>query len=337
VRQSTAAVQWLAEQGYGLAASTGMQTWELLLALGSTHKIPLKLYVPAESTDDVTRLCERTTEGFALNPSLTEYVPVVSSDSRKERDRLIIEQADLLVPISLREGGRIDTLLAEAAERGQDVCRKFETPWQKRQESLKLDTEHLGNNPELSLLRDQYITHWTRATNSAWPDERPIDFYNAVIQSSTWARSGFETLRRITGTRTLIGSSRNMPDRIVTVAFSSLSPMQVIPLMTWRARHCQMSFEPYGIGIDRKIAEDLGIEPVKYFRAGLKSATPEGERWLWQSIGKITDWRAENEHRHKGNLDLSGVSPDSIVLFCHTSQEASILREQFPFRVILFN
>ena len=44
------------------------------------------------------------------------------------------------------------------------------------------------------------------------------------------------------------------------------------------------------------------------------------EEWLMQSQGIKSDWRAENEWRYKGDVQLSSLPPDSLCCFCHTGE-----------------
>ena len=109
------------------------------------------------------------------------------------------------------------------------------------------------------------------------------------------------------------------------------------PLMRWRSRHRQMSFEPYGIGIEKSVAESLSIQPVKYYQRGRtahKQENHETERWQTQSEGVKTDWRAEDEYRHKGDVSLKALRPEDLMLFCHTAYEAECLKGRFDIEAV---
>jgi hypothetical protein len=97
-----------------------------------------------------------------------------------------------------------------------------------------------------------------------------------------------------------------------------------------------MAFEPYGIGIKKKHARELGIMPVKYYRRGEHPISEECDCWLWQSRGRITDWRREQEYRHKGDFDLTGIPADRIMAFCHTGDEAASVRKKTGIRTVPF-
>jgi hypothetical protein len=47
--------------------------------------------------------------------------------------------------------------------------------------------------------------------------------------------------------------------------------------------------------------------------------------WLTQSRGRITDWTREDEYRCRGDLDLSAVPKESLLLICRCVDEAEEL------------
>jgi hypothetical protein len=334
VKQSLRAVRWLHDRQTGLVSSIGMQTWELLTTLASDLHMPLLLVIPACSRDDFWRECDQAMTDFNLKPDLTEFLPALAgsdpgrTDYLQERDRLVMEKADILLPLSLRLNGNMVNLLAEAESAVHKVDRQFEIGCPGRASALKYNLKGRLLNPALGEAVGKYLIHWTRATRGPWPGERKISLYRVVVQSTRWPRSAFDTLKRIASMRKIVASSRHMPDRTPTVSFSGLAPQEVVPLMRWRARYGEMSFEPYGIGIERCLAAELGIREVHYCDGRSGHRVPADDRWCWQSRGKITDWRAEQEYRHRGDLKLDGIPPESIALFCMTATEAEELRSQ---------
>lgn len=334
VRQSVAAAHWIKDNGLGLVSSTGMQTWELITALASDLKIPLRLVVPAISEEEFLRECDQATAEFNLDPMRTEFVPCLAVDSHADstlasRDNLVVKMADILVPVSCRPSGSMATKLAEAAQSGRDIQCGFTVDYSNQSAALKYDLRDRSLNPDLDSLNGKYLIHWTRGTSSPWPKERCISFYRDIMQSDRWPRAALDTLARILRKGTILSSTRHMPGGIPTVSFSALAPKEVVPLMSWRARYGEMSFEPYGIGIDRRVGREIGIREVFYYDAGKRVTVPADELWLSQSIGKITDWTAEREYRCLGDLSLSKVPPESLALFCITTLEAKSLREEF--------
>ena len=96
-----------------------------------------------------------------------------------------------------------------------------------------------------------------------------------------------------------------------------------------------MSFEPYGIGVERGCALAGGIRPVRYIEKGERSPD-DNEAWLTQSKGVITDWRSEQEYRHRGDFDFGDIPGDRLLVFTHRSEEATLIEREFGIRAVSF-
>lgn len=340
VAAAVRAVRWLKENNWGLISSTGLQTWELLTALASLERIPLKLILPVAGQSEYLVARASQTLQFALDRSLVHFVAPTESSSRTAlmavRDGAVVDAADLLVPVSIRSGGTMAELLEKAEAEGRPVERRFATDYQAEGPSLKLSLEGMPLPHEIESFTDDLVIHWTRATSYSWPQERLIEYYIDIIKSDTWPRSGFNTLRRILDSRRIIASPRHMPNNISTVSFSALRPAAALPLMKWRARYGHMTFEPYGIGLRRSEAEAAGILPVTYYDREEDPKIDPAQLWQWQSKGIVTDWTAEEEYRYPGDVTLVGMAPDAVTLFCLNGAEAAELRSEYPYRVLPF-
>ncbi|MEW5795058.1 MAG: hypothetical protein AB1772_01730 [Candidatus Zixiibacteriota bacterium] len=332
VRRSVAAMRWLQSEGLGLVSSVGLQTWELLTSLASDLRLPLVLVIPSVSEASFLGECDLALAEFNLDHELTRFVRARSSGTdtvsagAAERDRAVVVHADLLLPICCRPGGTMEALLAEADVSGRDIDKRFILTEADRSMPLKYDLSAERLNLDLEQVREKYLIHWTRSVSQPWPDERKVVFYREVIRSDRWTRTAFDTLLRIAKMQRIIASGRHMPGKVATVSLSGLNPAEVIPLMRWRARYSEMSFEPYGVGIERLLAERLGVQQVRYHASGSTPDCSGDDRWLWQSNGQKSDWRAEQEFRHLGDFDLNLVPIESLVFFCRTSAEAEQLR-----------
>ena len=96
-----------------------------------------------------------------------------------------------------------------------------------------------------------------------------------------------------------------------------------------------MSFEPYGIGIERDTALSAGIRQVYYYTA-LDRDSPQNERWLRQSAGEKSDWRREKEYRIRGDFDLSRIARDKLLLFCRYRSEVAQIEGATGIRTVSF-
>lgn len=81
--------------------------------------------------------------------------------------------------------------------------------------------------------------------------------------------------------------------------------------MRWRPRYVRFSFEPFGIAVEPKTASASGIRKVIYLES--PDPPPEGiPAYLFQGRGKKGDWPIEQEYRHPGDFDLTGLSRNEV-------------------------
>ncbi|MEA3297127.1 MAG: hypothetical protein U9R56_04620 [candidate division Zixibacteria bacterium] len=343
VRQTVAAVRWLKNQGFAVVTSTGMQTWELITALSAHEGLSQKIVIPAVDDDEYDSIRRLTAEQFDLRDSHVEYVPlqVMNNDISRhdlmlQRDMTVIDESNLLVPVSIRDGGHMDQLLEKVHLDGKPVEQSFQVKYKKRDAPLAYNLSADNLNRDIIDTGDKYLTHWTRTANSAWPTERTADYYLAITESDVYPRNAPATLLNIISGKRITASARHMPGNIPTVSFSGLPPKELIPLIRWRARFSQMSFEPYGIGIEKEEAVRCGVQPVRYYNTNGNRNSRQSQSWLWQSVGQKSDWRQEREYRHKGDFDLAGIPTDKLVCFCHHQREAERITNYTGLRAISF-
>lgn len=338
IQATISAVLWAAEQGYSLHTSLGMTTWEIVLTLASQNSIPVILHLPATDAYNPALLADLE-QDFGLPPKTVEIVSIddnrsspTSKQTMLQRDRSVVSAADVIIPISVRPSGHMEDLITWAEDHGRTVVDTFRVPYIKRQHQLAYKINQANLNPKLSRFSpNDYLFHWTRSCNGPWPGEKPLEFYSALLASSSYPRDALATLHRILKSYTIIATGRHMPRRVKTVSFTACDPIAMIPHMRWRARWREMSFEPYGIGITAKLASRIGIEPVIYVDHQAKSTT---ESWRTQTRGGKTDWRLEREFRYRGDLDLSSLLQDDLVIFCRFPHEAAMLQAETCLRTI---
>ncbi len=341
VRGTRNAVMWVKANSMILRSSAGMQTWDLITALASHEKLPMELLIPASSEDDYYRIRRDTVEQFGLDVSVTTFRPLIPDPDEeydkakfmRERDRLIGLNSDVIIPISIRKDGVMAGIIQNAEQSGKPIINSWRVKYRRREESLGY-TINEGELTDQALSFDEdYIIHWTRAANGPWPTERATDYYRDIIRSQSFPRSGFDTLINIVRRKKIIASTGHMPDNKPCVCFSALTPRQLLPLIRWRQRYRRMSFEPYGIGIKRNTALQVGVKPVIYYENS--EGRPSGvEPWRTQSSGVKSDWRQEKEYRHLNDLDLAEIAKEELICFCRTGEEANNLQNAFGIRTV---
>lgn len=311
-----------------------MPTWELQLALAVDCRCAVTVVVPLPAGEAFDKTSHAISEQFAIDPERHNLVPLSHADGAlyekeqlmQSRDRDIVDRAGLLLPMSLRPGSSLEMIMIERAAAGAIVDERFRAEFRRRQSAVGYTITAGEYNTECDHIGPDYLIHWTRTCNSAWPDEKLIDYYRAVAASSHYPRSALETLSHMLMTKCIMASSRHMATGVRSVAFTGLTVREALPLMRWRARYRMMSLEPYGIGIRKEPATKMGVKPVIYCDSG---ELPVGgpERWLYQSRGERGDWPAEQEWRIPGDFGLD-LPPGDVVAFCRFPGEAKIIAER---------
>lgn len=334
VKAAIEAVKWVKCQGFGLLTSVGLQTWELLVFLAQKEKIRQTIVLPISSESRDKDFCDQLKNEFKLENHLTHFsfLPcragkISDKTLLHSRDIDLITRAEILIPISVRPGGFMEKFITQTTPlKTIQIVRRFEIPYKKRKHKLSYQINKDKLSSAMADIGKRYLIHWTRTSRGPWPTETKYNFYNAIINSDAYPRSAFETLKNILHTRLIKASPLHMPSNIPTVSFSALAPSEAVSLMRWRSRYIQMSFEPYGIGIEKEFARSYGIVPVQYYR---KKKPPKCERWLTQSVGTSGNWSKEAEYRFKGDLDFSDIPGDKLIIFCYLPSESEYISSRF--------
>lgn len=338
VANTLRSLHFIKQQGWGVVSSVGMTTWDFVTCKAADLRIPLRLII-AEPQPPEHSLTERIVREYEL-PADTEvsgtpgvYASMAKSDRAGLRDRAIIEAADHLIPVSILPGGKLDALITEARGASASILSHFTAPYDRRPQltGYTITADQVSSEAATHPMR--LIIHWTRAPHTPWPTETIRSYYRDIAASPVYPRSGYDTLRNILRTRRIVASTRHMPKSVTAVSFSGLQPVDMAPLMRWRSRYSQMSFEPYGIGIRREAAFRLGIEPVLY--VGDADAVLDMEkRWKCQTKGRHTDWSTEREFRHRGDVDLDSINLADLIVFCKTKEESEQLSSETGLTVV---
>ena len=344
VRKLIEAVGFVKREKLTLISSAGSRNWEIITACAALNSVPLRLLLPVSGSSSFELLKSKISRQFCLTEGRVTFDKIKNKNSSdltplqlaSIRDETIINRADILIPVSVRPGGNMSKLLSESEADGKTIVREFETEYEKKKSKLayQIDSSALSN--KIKELEKLYLVHWTRATNCRWPDENKLEFYKMIFGSVRYRRTAFDTLRKILSGQSIMATSKNMPSNVKTVCFSALVPEEAIRLMKWRRRYNQMSFEPFGIGIERNYAIAHGIKEVRYYQPSQKKPADGQDNWWWQSAGKKTDWRNEKEFRYKGDFNFSKVPADKRLIFCHHKSQANFITNQTGLRAVSF-
>ncbi len=319
-----------------ILSSVGMSTWYILTIATSQLQLPLKLYL--QKTDKISeeQLITKTIRDYNLNPKLVTFQFIDKNSSiefQTRRDKLITSSADIIFPISVRENGNLTKLISQHSDK---INTSFQIPYKSRKEKIAYTLEQSNIRNEMYNITDSYIIHWTKAHHHKWYHERQFDYYTDILNSDSYLRTAINSLHNIIEKQNIFATPNHMPQEIPTVSFSSLSPIEMLPLFKWRSRYREMSFEPYGIGIKRSVALKNNIREVFYYDKKEKHAFSQEDIWLTQSKGIQTNWEAEKEYRHLGNFNFTAIAKEDILLFTRYKKETDQLQKLTGYKSISF-
>ncbi|MFH2056869.1 MAG: hypothetical protein ABIJ61_13000 [bacterium] len=341
VAATARAVRSLAATGAVFITSVGLNTWELLQhAVNIAGGRQIVLLPPAADRLETAALIAKDFKLSADQTAFRFLVPDRGARSQSakwwwpERDRVAMQMADLLLPISLRPESGLMKLLTEAAGRGTPINESFRIDYHSGSDRVLYEFEQARLNPIFRQGWD-YLTHWTRSCHGPLPGESSFDFYQDLISSTRYPRAAVDVLRRIVMERRLRASGRFLRAGQIAVAFTSQNPVDAIGLMRWRKRYVYYNFEPYGIAIHRDIARELGIRPVIYGPAEKYRQLAPGDRPYFQNQGeRKADWLPEFELRHLGDLDFAALPAEAIKLLVYRGEDRDLLPADLPYEVI---
>ena len=188
VKSSLRAVNWLKERNIALYTSLGLHTWEMLTSLGSLPKLPLRIFVPCVNMTEFESARAEVLSQFQLHQTDAQILPVFPESGQSDReslwhrrDRMVIEHAQTVLPVSVRSGGYLESLIDSARREGKSIMDDFLVPYQRRRRRMAYRIFPEALNPQLTRLEGDFLVHWTRTANTAWPTERLIDFYKDVV------------------------------------------------------------------------------------------------------------------------------------------------------------
>lgn len=344
VRSTVRAASWAAREGFCLLAGVDLATWELSAAVASDALGAVILLAGVPANWPSSRVQGRL-DDFAAQFNLSHQAALVipyreSPRSPKEqwplRDRWIAEHADLLLPVSLREGGSLESLLSTVIEDSR-IDDRFRTAYSPRRHAFPAlpDVETAKES-----LRDDWegwALHFTRSHAGPWPDETRLDYYRALQASEEVPpRLALATLGHILVTGHIYGSSRHMPLGRPAVGFTQLPPWEALQLMGWRRRYAEPSSEPYGIAVRSERLLKLGAKEVRYGSVEEAKTLAASERLFFQTVDpEGHDWSVERELRHPGGLQLSQFPVEEVRILVRSEGGAAEL-DDLPYELRRF-
>jgi len=338
------AVMAAIEKGYAILTSIGMNTWELALWAAASQGGKQVVVLPDTPEGQFDMAIKSLIDDFELDRSKTGWLtfPIEGkARSRKIawplRDKLALEHADLILPVSIRPKGNLDRLVAQfGARNDKDIINDFRVEYRTKERPLSPVRGEI--NKALAARNWDYITHWTHSCHDPWPGQKSSDFYkNLRASGDRYPNDALGTLKNILRQKLLRGSATNMRGGLRAVAFSKHPSQKVVSLMRWRKRYVRWNFELYGIAIARKTAVEIGIRPVIYGKPEIYKRLAEADKPYFQSEGiDGGDWREEAEWRFVGDLDISNIDSRDLLIIVATPDEIEPIKQLTDAEVVSF-
>ncbi len=291
-----------------------------------------------------------------------------------KRDELVAAMATLICVAAMREGGNVHRIVCDARKKGIPLKifsashslkpRSTTTrpgiarPRPSKQPAYgasMYDAPSLGTLTPASAIESMgpydnmpaanhsesiesnYLYHYTRSCPGPWPGQTQAQYWRSLIHDEPHAaHSGFDTLCRILEEKLIRGASRFIRGKESVVCLTELPPTRLSSLARWRRGLTRWAVEPYGIGIDRAALIDYGARPVQYGTEGDFSKLPPEQKYLFQvQRSRCLLWDVEREWRVKGNIDLSVVPHDRIVILVAEHAEMEMIQCRFDLRTVV--
>jgi hypothetical protein len=332
VQRTLEAIETLAREGHSFVASLGTAPWELALWKIASLGVGVHVLCPVArgcSEDDALASVEAD---FGLQPESCTWQLLASGgtgrlkDTWKERDAEAVRVAELLCPVSIRPGGKLETLLGKTQAA---IDERFRINDARRSRAAAWGTPAAPEQAQPAGV----LLHFTRASDGPWPGEKRKQYYEAIAASmDRYPRDGLATLRRIVQEKRIRASTFRLRGSARAVSFTAAKVAEALSLVRWRSRYARYSFEPYAIGVGCDAAFEAGARPVVYDNGAASGQDP-----FRQGRGDKGHWEAEQEWRMQGDVDLTRFDPGQVQVFTASEAEAAALRPLTPFAVHAFS
>ena len=309
-------IDTLARDNVTLICSTEPSPWDLVTYLAGKHTLNAELIVKSDNNEKGEAEFSHILSEYNLYRTRTQPLYLEKTSDKhtqpKElwriRDRIAVSTADVIYPVSIRPGGRLDQLINLEGVKPK-IRNEFRIIRNSEGYKPGYVLEGRGINP---LPGGEWLVHWTRASQGPWPGETAGKFYSDLLENpAVYVRSAMATLARIFEEQLVRGSSWKMSHGERAAAFTSLSIEDAVPLMRWRKRYVRYTFEPYGIAVRRSSLAGCGARPVTYEQD--TNVNAEVDRLYTHAPGKITDWTQEKEWRVSGDISLERIDRRDLI------------------------
>lgn len=317
------------ETAWTVLGGVGNRGWEYAAWAAARRGLSLIMLVPPTRVSLFLSIVSETIRRLDLNSIRTTFMMPVAgrhpSAPRYLRDELAFLWAHRHLPIVLRPGGFWDSRLRESDR----VVTGFQAPYPRRALPLTKPPD-TAVSPEV-VNADEWLIHWTRGSYGPWPGETDADYFKSITEATVGnPRDGFATLGFILRTGILRGSAKIIRGGHPVISFSCLPLTKAAERAHWRPALKRLNWEPYGIGVRRRVLESLGARPAIYGDRSVYERLAPADRPFFQFRGRgRQDWTGEGEWRLPGDLDLTSLPTGSVCVIAPTGYECNRLAAEY--------
>lgn len=332
----------IARCGHTLCASVGTIGYESALFGAAMGDGNLEAFVTKGTEQDVADCLPRKASANVVS---VRILPEGAANAEVERDRAIMDVADIVIAVAVRAGGHMESLLRARLEAGRRLEVVFPCDdgphFRGNRKLLELGAppvdehllqvarEYLDSRPieehtldwgsffpewRTSPLARPTLAHFTRSADGPWPGQARWEYLEDLWHGGLRARrDGAAALWRILQSSTLKASSRLIRGRHPVVSFTAVSPERIGELYRYRPHLIRWDFEPFGVVFDRDWLAKRNVHPVKYLpEASFRTLSPDEKPWFQKHEPPGCDYTMEEEWRHLGDLDFSDAPRDAV-------------------------
>ncbi len=329
VKATLRAFEQIAGKEAAVITSTDPLMWSFGTYLAAEHGMHIRHIVPDFDPNQSAAAFDAILAFFGIprERAIPLYLESQRSLSRTDvwrlRDLTALNAADIIYPVSIRPGGRLDTMLRTESIKAE-IRNNFRVPWHSTARRTPIyDLLKTELNP---LPAGDWLVHWTRTSPGSWPGETEAAFFRDMLaRPAIYVRSARETLIRILREKFIRASSWKIFGQIPVVSLTENTPQTAVTLMKWRKRFIRYTYEPYGIAVRRQFLEPSGARRVVYSEHG---RVPDPDAWMVQSPGEFADWTREREWRFPGDLQLTGIKGRDWFIIVPRKEDSEYVEKQ---------
>ncbi|MFP4458968.1 MAG: hypothetical protein ACLFSQ_05210 [Candidatus Zixiibacteriota bacterium] len=335
IQKTKEAMEYAACNDYTILTSIGLSTYDITTYLSSEYRCKKIIVLPLRDEENPVAIADKISEDFNLYRELTGFLFFQYNGPKNrpkawwpKRDDLIIENSEIIFPISIRPNGKLSQAIQDSK-----VDSRFGIEYKPISRSIKNKLSSV--KAEFTYPGWDYLTHWTHSSEGPAAGENHADFYHDIMRSGNkYARSAEKALLRIIFEGKIFGSNRNLRGNGRAVSFTANNPSEMLESMRYRNRFCRTGFEPYGLAIKKHYAKFIGMRPVVYGDNSKYKNLSQRDKFYFQAEGKNGIWRKEKEWRYPGDFDFSIIPKSKIIILVPNEQMVKFFRPITSFEIL---